>query len=76
VSEPISVVPPRKNCTCEIVPSESAALAVRAMVEPGTKFAPFAGAVRLTVGSVLTRIVLAADVAVAPVLSVAFAVRL
>jgi hypothetical protein len=46
------------------------------MVEPGAKFAPFAGAVRLTLGSVLTRIVLAADVAVAPVLSVAFEVRL
>ncbi len=76
MSEPISVEPPRRNSTFEIVPSESVAVAVRAMVEPGTKFAPFAGAVRLTLGSLLTRIDLAADVAVAPVLSVALAVRL
>ncbi len=71
----MSVVP-RKNSTFEIVPSESAAVAARAMVEPGLKTALFAGAVRLTVGGALTLMLTDFDVAVAPVLSVAFAVRL
>ncbi len=75
MSEPISVAP-RKNSTLEMVPSESAAVAARAMVEPELKTALFAGAVRFTVGGALTLMLRAAEVAVAPVLSVAFAVRL
>jgi hypothetical protein len=73
VSEPSSVAP-WKNCTREIVPSESEAVAVKLMVEPGLKNAPFAGPVSVTAGGAFTLIVRALEVAIAPVLSVALAV--
>ncbi|KFB67093.1 MAG: hypothetical protein CAPSK01_003456 [Candidatus Accumulibacter vicinus] len=73
----MSVVP-WKNSTLTIVPSVSAAVAVRGIAAGATKLAPAAGAVRLTVGAwlVVTVIVRAALVVAAPWLSVALAVRL
>ncbi|KFB77423.1 MAG: hypothetical protein AW06_001461 [Candidatus Accumulibacter cognatus] len=77
VAVPISVVP-WKNSTLLIVPSVSAAVAVRGIAAGATKLAPAAGAVRLTVGAWLpacTVTVRAALVVTPPALSVAWAVR-
>ena len=50
VAVPISV-PLRKNSTFAIVPSESAAVAVSVMVDPGLNVALLIGAVMDTVGA-------------------------
>lgn len=75
---PIGVVP-SKNCTFATEPgAASLAVAVIAMFAPTAKVAPFAGVVMLTVGGALfaTVTVTAAEVVVAPWLSVALAVKL
>src|SRR6267143_2113474 len=53
VTVPMRFVPPWKNSTFWIVPSESAAVAVRVMFAGAVKVAPLAGLVRLTVGGAL-----------------------
>ena len=68
------VVPPRKNCTWVMVPSLSAAFAVRLKVAGEATTVPLAGLVRLTVGAAFDFRVMAAEVVATPVLSVAFAV--
>ena len=72
-SVPIGVAP-AKNCTWLTVPSESLAFADTVIAAPAANDAPLAGAVRLTVGAVLTVIVTGAEVVVPPRLSVATAV--
>ena len=67
----------RVKATDAIVPSESLAFAETVIAAPEANDAPLAGAVKLTVGGLLgavTVIVTAADVVVAPRLSVATAV--
>ena len=75
---PIAVVP-SKNCTLATVPGAvSLAVAVIGMLAPTAKVAPFTGAVMLTAGGALfaTVMLTAAEVVVAPELSVALAVKL
>jgi hypothetical protein len=75
-SLPIGVAP-AKNATDATVPSESLAFADTVIAVPEANEAPLAGDVRLTVGALLgavTVIPTAADVVVAPRLSVATAV--
>ena len=69
-----SKIPLSKNSTLVIVPSLSAASAVRVRFAGEVKTLLFAGAVMLTVGGVLTVMVIGAVIAVAPWLSVALAV--
>ena len=71
-----SSTPLRKNCTFVTVPSLSAAVALSAIVAGAANEAFAAGAVRVTVGRLLTFTVTAGDVVTAPLSSVAFAVML
>ena len=72
----LSRVVPLKNWIFVMLPSESAAEAVKVMVAGAAKTWLFVGAVMLTVGNALTVIETADDVVVAPALSNAFAVKL
>ena len=69
VSTPKLVVP-RKNWTRVIEPSASPALAATVMVAGAAYCAPFAGAVRATVGGAFRITATGAEVTVAPELSV------
>ena len=64
------------NSTLATVPSASVALACSVTFAGATNAAPAPGAVRRAVGGLLTLTVTAADVATAPLSSVALAVRL
>jgi hypothetical protein len=72
------LVPPWKNSTFWIVPSESSAVAATVMFAGALKLAPLVGLVMLTVGSALATMVTltGAEVVVAFRLSVATAVTL
>src|SRR2546426_1019390 len=75
-----SLVPPWKNSTLATLPSTSVAVAEIGMFAGAVNVAPLAGLVMLTAGGLfdrpgLTVMLTAADVVVAPRLSVALAVR-
>jgi len=72
------LVPPWKNSTFWIVPSESRAVALTVMLAGAVKFAPAIGLVMLTVGKAfgMTVTLTGVEVVVALLLSVATAVTL
>jgi hypothetical protein len=76
VPTPMDVAPFRKNSTFDRVPSLSVALACNATVSVALNVALLLGALSVIVGAALTTILNAVEVFVAPVLSVAFAVKL
>ena len=72
-----TIVPPSRNSTLVTMPSLSVAVAASAIRDPAPKLAPADGAVNDTVGAMLVTVTFTAvQVATAPRLSVAFAVRL